>query len=133
MSTTRLDELVEAAWSDYEHKLATNAPFEHLEAAAEHLYSLMALRQRIEITAETWAAIVEKMRPALQRLREEVLNIARRFSALAKDLHLQQRQQSKPPGDQPSQLTRVQARAKGRPQTLKAASTGFGNPATIRR
>lgn len=130
-----LDELVEAAWADYEHKRLTDAPYEHVEAAAETLFVLAAQREGIHLEAErqaeTYVAMVEELRPMLQKLWEGIRDIARRFGDLAREVKLQAA--GKPPPNTPSQLTRVQARAKGRPQTLKAGSTGFCNPARIRR
>lgn len=137
MSANWLDEAIEQAWADYERKRAADAPYEHVEAAAETLFVLVAQREGIRLEAErqaeTYVAMVEELRPVLQKLWEGIRDIAERFSALAKDLYLQQRQQSKPPGDYPSQLTRVQAKAKGRPQGVRAGSVGFNNPATVRR
>lgn len=137
MSVNWLDEAVEQAWCDYEHKRATDAPYEHVEAAAETLFVLVAQREGIYLEAErqaaTYVALVEEMRPVLQKLYEGIKEIAERFGDLAREIELRAANAGLPALNTPSQLTRVQVRAKGRPPTVKAASTGFGNPATIRR
>lgn len=135
MNANWLDEAISEAWRDYEQKRLRDMPYEHVEAAAETLFVLVAWRQGIQLQAEreyeNYVAMIEELRPVFRKLYEGIRDIAERFVDLMREVKLQAA--SPPPGDYPSQLTRVQARAKGRPKGVRAGSVGFNTPATVRR